>query len=60
MRALVDATGQAAREQGYPIEGESELGRWIEWAREYIESIDPVTSDYRGLLAPSDQCQLHP
>lgn len=42
LRAYVDAVEQSARERGLSVESNEKLGRWLAWAREYIESIEPL------------------
>ena len=42
IRAYVDAVERGAVERGLNVSPESELGRWLPWAREQADRFDPT------------------
>jgi hypothetical protein len=44
VRDYVEAFKTTAAARGAPIESESDLGRWLDWATRYADRLDPSTS----------------
>jgi hypothetical protein len=50
LRAYITAVEERAADRGQPTDARPELARWLTWARELADRLDPITHTLNGLL----------
>jgi len=49
IRIYIDAVHRVVADKNYPINPESDLGRWFAWVSRYVDSLDPLCGDLTKL-----------
>lgn len=50
LRAYITAVEERVADRGQPTDARPELARWLTWARELADRLDPITHTLNGLL----------